>query len=323
MKLEKLFKYSAEELKDALYVELINAGYQTDNLHNKNMFLYAEGDAPYMLVAHLDTVHKDRADIICYSKDGNFIMSPYGIGGDDRCGVFIILGLLKRLNFKPHIVFTMEEETGCRGATAFVNYMRNMDTPVLKYIVEYDRKGRKDCVFYQCDNRDFVDFVEKFGFKEATGTFSDISTIAPYFGVAAVNLSSGYYFPHTNHEVVCVRDMNNIIDASVEMFNTECDEFKYIQKKYTYNNYNNYNSYDRPVTVTLLPPNVAKIYDYNSDPKYRNNYRGEICVAEDGTIYKYSEYSKAYFKSYASSMTWLDNYVPQYDPNNTTTVYTY
>lgn len=320
MKLEKLFKYSANELKNALYCELHNAGYQYDDLYNDDKFLYAEGNAPYMLVAHLDTVHKDRADIICYSKDGDFIMSPFGIGGDDRCGVFIILGLLKKLTFRPYIVFTMEEETGGRGATAFVNYMKHFDAPELKYIVEYDRKGRKDCVFYGCGNQDFVDFVERFGFKEAIGTFSDISIIAPYLEVAAVNLSSGYYYPHTNHEVVSMRDMYDIIDKSVEMFNTECDGFKYIKKKQVYNNYNSCN---RPITVTMLPSNVAKIYDYYSNPRYRNNVYGDICIAADGTVYKYSEYCKAYYKSYESGITWLDNYVPKYNPNDTTTVYTY
>ena len=316
MKLDNLFKYSAEELKSALYTELHNAGYQDDALHNEAKFLYAEGDAPYMLVAHLDTVHKERADIICYSKDGNFIMSPFGIGGDDRCGVFIILGLLKRLQFKPYVVFTMEEETGGRGATAFVNYMRSQDTPNLKFIVEYDRKGRKDCVFYQCDNRDFVDFVEEFGFKEATGTFSDISIIAPALGVAAVNLSSGYYYPHTNHEVVSVRDMNNIIDTSVQMLTKECNKFVYVKKQYAYTN-----SAYRSLKVTMLPANIARVYDYNAESRYRNNYANELAIGADGTLYKYAEYSKMYFKAYNTTM--LNGYMPVYDPNNLTQITTY
>lgn len=320
MKLEKLFKYSAEELKVALYAELRNAGYADDNIYNDEKFLYAEGDGPYMLVAHLDTVHKNRADIICYSKDGNFIMSPYGIGGDDRCGVFIILTLLKKLSFKPYIVFTMEEETGGRGATAFVNFMRYMDTPELKYIVEYDRKGRKDCVFYQCDNKDFVDFVEKFGFKEATGTFSDISIIAPALGAAAVNLSSGYYYPHTNYEVVCVRDMHNVIEASVQMFNTECEGFKYIKKTYNYNSYNKH-----CIEVTMLPPGVVRIYDYNmkTTEKYRPNESGEVCIDMEGTVYKFSSYTNSFYKTYETAMQWIGDYRPKFDPDNITSIYAY
>ena len=320
MKLEKLFTYSAEELKVALYAELRNAGYPDDNLYNDEKFLYAEGDAPYMIVAHLDTVHKDRADIICYSKDGNFIMSPYGIGGDDRCGVFIILSLLKKLSFKPYIVFTMEEETGGRGATAFVNFMKYMDTPELKYIVEYDRKGRKDCVFYQCDNPDFVKFVEKFGFKEATGTFSDISIIAPALGAAAVNLSSGYYYPHTNHEVVCVRDMHNVIEMSIQMFNTECDGFKYIKKKYEYNSYRKH-----AIEVTMLPPGVVEFYDYSKQAqyRYRPNEVDEICIDMDGTIYKFSSYSNSFYKTYETALQWIGNYRPKFDPDNITTIYAY
>ena len=35
----------------------------------------------------------------------------------------------------------------------------------LKYIIELDRRGSDDCVFYQCDNHEFDAYVEKFGFQ--------------------------------------------------------------------------------------------------------------------------------------------------------------
>jgi hypothetical protein len=197
--------------------------------------------------------------------------------------------------------------------------MKRADNPELKYIIEYDRKGRKDCVFYQCDNRDFVDFVEKFGFKEATGTFSDISVIAPALGVAAVNLASGYYFPHTNHEVVSLHDMHNVVEASVNMMNTECDGFKYIKKKYTYSGY----STRRAIEVTMLPADVARVYDYTIDEKYRNNRSDELAIDEYGNLYKYSEYSKCFYTSCSATVTLFDGYVPTYDPNNVTTIYAY
>ena len=84
MKLEKIFKSSDVTLKKNLCIFLMNKGYK---IHNEKKFLYAEGNAPYMLVAHLDTVHKHLPSVICYSKDGNYMMSPQGIGGDDHCGV--------------------------------------------------------------------------------------------------------------------------------------------------------------------------------------------------------------------------------------------
>ena len=231
MELEKLFQLSAEDLKRALWDALARRGYPEESLHDESKFLYAEGDAPYMLVAHLDTVHKEFPSIICYSKDGNYIMSPQGIGGDDRCGVYIILTLIDKLPYRPYIVFTMEEEVGCLGATAFASYVESREIPALKYIVEYDRKGNNDCVFYRCDNREFVDFVERFGFKEAQGSCSDICKIAPVMGVAAVNLSSGYFNPHTEHEYVSVKDMHTILESSYRMLSAACDAFKYVPKE--------------------------------------------------------------------------------------------
>ena len=54
---------------------------------SKDNFILVRGTAPVMLVAHLDTVHTEPVKQICASKDGNILMSPQGIGGDDRCGV--------------------------------------------------------------------------------------------------------------------------------------------------------------------------------------------------------------------------------------------
>lgn len=311
MKTENIFKLSAAKLKKALYHELLDNGYTKCN--NNAKFLYAEGDAPYMLIAHLDTVHKTPPSIICYSKNCDYMMSPQGIGGDDRCGVYIILQLLKKLEFRPHIVFTMDEEIGGIGADAFADYIIKHPIPELKYIVEYDRKGNKDCVFYSCANDEFVKFVEKFGFKEAYGTFSDISVIAPALGVAAVNLSSGYYNPHTQYEYVSFNDMEKIIKASVKMFNAESDKFEYVAR-YTYlpTSYkSDYFTY-KDKTVCFLPKGT--IYVYSPYIKgYVANKEYEIAFDENLTFYKYSEYYDDLSTISKDHMYFADpSFVPQY-----------
>ena len=53
----------------------------------KNSYILVRGEAPIMLVAHLDTVHKAPVKHICKTQNGGILMSPQGIGGDDRCGV--------------------------------------------------------------------------------------------------------------------------------------------------------------------------------------------------------------------------------------------
>jgi hypothetical protein len=67
-------------------------------------------------------------------------------------------------------------------------------------IIELDRQGKEDSVFYDCDNVDFEKCIAKYGFKPNFGTFSDISIIAPEWEVAAVNVSVGYVGEHSYAE---------------------------------------------------------------------------------------------------------------------------
>lgn len=312
MKTEKIFMLDAKALKKALAIELAGYGYEKGEIHNKNKFLYAEGDAPYMLVAHLDTVHRQSPSIICYSQDGNYIMSPQGIGGDDRCGVYIILSLLKKLPFKPHIVFTMEEEIGGHGASAFIGYLDNKQMcHELKYIVEFDRKGDKDCVFYHCDNNEFVEFVEGFGFEKAHGTFTDISIIAPSLGVAAVNLSSGYYNPHTEHEYVSMKDMNDIINASYNMLCAESQTFEYVEEQ-TYV----YSYYGAKTSVSFLPKDTVYVVSRYTNKQYVND-NVEIAIDKNGNYYRYDAvYGEIERLYYEDVVPINDDYEPVYDEAN-------
>ena len=81
---ESILKMTQRELKEHLVQQLRAHDYEPVC---KSGFLYAEGTFPVLLVAHLDTVHTHQPDIICHSEDGRYLMSPYGIGGDDRAGV--------------------------------------------------------------------------------------------------------------------------------------------------------------------------------------------------------------------------------------------
>ena len=111
---ESILKMTQGELKEYLLQQLREHGYEPVC---KSGFLYAEGTVPVLLVAHLDTVHSHRPDIICRSEDGRYLMSPYGIGGDDRAGVYMILLLMRKC--RCHILFCEEEEVGGVGARKF------------------------------------------------------------------------------------------------------------------------------------------------------------------------------------------------------------
>jgi hypothetical protein len=227
MTFEEIVVKSQQALKQSLISELRKMGYRTVT---KKGFIYAKGTTPILLVAHLDTVHREQVKTICYSHGKKIIMSPEGIGGDDRAGVYMILQIIKER--RCHILFCEDEEDGGIGAHAFI---RSDITPEVNYIVEMDRRGSNDAVFYDCENPDFTDFVCSFGFVEDYGSFSDISVVAPHLGIAAVNISAGYYSEHSQHEYVDMDAVRNNIKRVGGMVSTKSDSFEYIDAKPYYN----------------------------------------------------------------------------------------
>lgn len=187
----------------------------------KDAFILVRGVSPVLLVAHLDTVHDKAVETICASEDGNILMSPQGIGGDDRCGVYALASVYEAAPIKPWLLFTCDEEIGGLGADKFCLAHERGKLPdeldALKFIVEIDRRGANDAVFYDCDNPAFSAYVTGNGFETAYGSFSDISYIAPELSTAAVNLSSGYYYPHTLHEYINRSELEHTIDRVAEM----------------------------------------------------------------------------------------------------------
>ena len=201
-------------------------------------FVFAKGTFPVLLVAHMDTVHELLPDPILYDMEKDRMSSPNGIGGDDRCGIYMILEIVKHYNCS--VLFCEDEEIGCIGARKFV------ETDLAKelefnYAIELDRKGKNDAVFYDCDNEEFEEFITCGFYDKAWGSVSDISIVAPALGCAAVNLSCGYYNAHTKKEYVVLTEMERSIDevCSILERTTENDKFEYIEA--TYENY--YGSY--------------------------------------------------------------------------------
>lgn len=193
-------------------------------------YTYAIGDIPIALVAHMDTVFKYPANEVFYDRQKNVIFSPQGLGADDRAGVFAIIQIIKR-GLRPHIILTTDEEVGARGASK----LSAIDCPFedLRYVIQLDRRGSDDCVFYDCNNPSFISYVESFGFVEAIGSFSDISVICPAWKIAGVNLSIGYRDEHSVSEILFVGHMLNTIDKVCRMLQeTEIPKFEYIPSAY-------------------------------------------------------------------------------------------
>jgi hypothetical protein len=198
-------------------------------------YVIAVGDIPVALVAHMDTVFATPPENIFYDRVKNVMWSPDGLGADDRAGVYSIVQILKE-GLKPSIILTTEEERGGIGASKILSDFPKppMD---LKYLIELDRHGSLDCVFYDCDNPEFEEYVETFGFVTAWGTFTDISILCPGWGIAGVNLSIGYEDEHSYSELLYVGRMFSTIKKVIKMLEAASDEevkqFEYIPMEYT------------------------------------------------------------------------------------------
>jgi hypothetical protein len=218
IKLKEVFRMSEDQLYERIPKILLQKGYNRDDMIVfKNDYIYAQGNIPIMLVSHLDTVHSILPKNIFNDQKQNILWSPEGLGADDRAGVYSILKIVEG-NFKPHILFTSGEESGGIGASYFVEDI--LEIPNIKYIIELDRQGNNDCVFYECINDTFIKFIESYGFIENYGSFTDISIICPSWNIAGVNLSIGYYNQHSKMEYLNITEMNKTIEKVKNMLIT-------------------------------------------------------------------------------------------------------
>lgn len=224
----KLFETIAELSQEGLRKTLSNflkRKYQKVTITKD--YIYAEGTIPIALVAHMDTVFKNPPTDIYYDQTKNVMWSPQGLGADDRAGVFAILKIIQS-GLRPSVIFTTDEECGALGAEAMVKAYK--DAPQeFKYIIQLDRRGSNDCVFYDCANPKFEQYVESFGFSTAWGSFSDISVLCPAWGIAGVNLSIGYFNEHQEIETLHITPMLRTISLVKKMLKAEdIPSFEYI-----------------------------------------------------------------------------------------------
>ena len=257
--LKRIMRMDKEQLFNFLEKELSRVYKEIDTNGLERNFMFCEGQLPILVIAHLDTVFEDYNYGTSYMKDDwwsiydyhandvsmkeiyhdrveGVMWSPEGLGADDRVGVFMIVSLVRR-GLRPYILFTTDEESGSASGYEFAAlYQNEFKNYNIKYLMELDRSGYNDCVFYNCDNPLFVEFVESYGFEENSGSFTDISAICPILGIAGVNLSVGYYNEHSKTEMIDLFTMSKNFDIIYKMIKESKKinkYFKYIPKKFT------------------------------------------------------------------------------------------
>lgn len=221
---EKLVSLSEKEMVRAM-TQLIKSKY--DNVIATKDYIIAIGDIPIALVAHMDTVFKFPVSDLYYDQRKGVLWSPEGLGADDRAGIFAIIKILQD-GLRPSVILTTGEEDGGVGACAICDKYPECPIEGLKYMIQLDRRGTNDCVFYDCYCPEFVDYVESFGFCERWGSFTDISFLMPQWQTVGVNLSVGYEDEHSKQEILNINPLFDTIKKVKKMLTEqEIPDFKY------------------------------------------------------------------------------------------------
>lgn len=208
--------------------------------------LYAwkgESETYPCIVAHLDQVQRshpkdfraiETRDIIFgfSAKEHSFC----GLGADDKNGILIALEALKKYD-SLKAVFFKEEETGCKGSSACeLSFFEDC-----RFVIQCDRRGNSDLITsIGCTDLCSEAFIrdidpEKLGYKEQQGMMTDVETLKERgLAVSAVNISCGYYNPHTDEEITVKRDLEkcwkfvqHIIEDCTEVYPHEVGENGY------------------------------------------------------------------------------------------------
>lgn len=196
-----------------------------------NIFV-TKGSANYYpcVVSHTDTVHSDLTPYLVKEKTfknedneekiglyGEYQNGdPAGIGGDDKCGIFICLELLHKTdNIK--VAFFVSEEVGCLGS-------RNCDKVFFEdigYAIQFDAPGKYG-MSYTCMGYPLYDKEGEFmnkakpileqhipKYTENHHPYTDVYILKQRFGFSCFNIPCGYYQYHTKNEYVIIDDVIN------------------------------------------------------------------------------------------------------------------
>ncbi len=170
-----------------------------------------------LIVAHVDTVNNNAQIKPPYYENGFFMsgnlykgvnkkgqayVSGAPFGADDRAGVGM-MWLLKEMGHS--ILLTNSEELGCLGSM----FLMSNDTLAEmindhQFMIQLDRKGHNDLVFYDVGTPEFIKYCEKStGYKEKEGTCTDICVLCD--DICGVNISVGYKNEHCATETLNMR----------------------------------------------------------------------------------------------------------------------
>ena len=179
-----------------------------------------EAESYPCIVAHTDQVQKKHSkDFRCYMSDGKVYgfsvedMEMQGLGADDKNGIWVALKCLEKYPVMK-CAFFCGEEVGCVGSSdADMAWFKDC-----RWVVQCDRKNGGDLItdasFVELCSKEFAERLlgAGFGYKETQGMMTDVMTLKEQgLGVSCVNMSCGYYRPHTDGEYTKIAELENCL----------------------------------------------------------------------------------------------------------------
>lgn len=229
-----------------------------------NIYITQGNDATYpCVVAHMDQVQRFHPDdfTIIRSHGAIFGYSPShrsfcGLGADDKNGIFVALECLR---FYPVMkcAFFVSEEIGCIGSKrADMSFFADC-----RFVLQPDRRGSSDIITSiaatKLCSKEFLEDAapDMFLYKPTNGAMTDVLTLKQRgLNVSCVNLSCGYYDPHTNKEhtntgdlLQCLALVRHIIETCTKVYTHTAATIRHAHQKHKskwYDKYDIYSYYD-------------------------------------------------------------------------------
>lgn len=177
-----------------------------------------------LICCHTDSMKKTRVDFKFKKKSGSHPLDVFEnnegkiiavrgdkrsvLGGDDGCGIFILLNLLES-GADISFAFFSNEEIGMYGSRLFPKKL----LATIPYCLVIDRMGNNNIICSQNNygSKEFenalLEVGEPYGFYSEKGFCSDADALREY--ISCANLSCGYYEAHSCEEYVIFDDVIN------------------------------------------------------------------------------------------------------------------
>ncbi len=227
-----------------------------------NMYITKGKSESYpCIAAHLDQVQERHSkDFRCYEAEDVIIgfsqkrREQQGLGADDKVGIWIGLRCLQEFECIK-LAFFVEEEVGCKGSEqADMEFFKDC-----RFVIEPDRRGSDDLItqisWLPLCSEEFLKDIgyKQFGYKETDGMMTDIEALKENgLALSCINLSCGYYKPHTDQEFIykpavenCLHFVEHIVRTCTKVYPHVDETTRYEKQNYYYDDF--YDDYYREI----------------------------------------------------------------------------